>query len=123
VEGARRLILTSQVIESRPASGYQEDMSKKIALPVFILFAAINVLGFLHDGIPGIVDYLRHTNGMTVVLGVDLVIALSMVCTWMWRDARRQGKKPLGYVVLTVLLGSIGPLWYLLRRRGGTLEA
>jgi hypothetical protein len=97
-------------------------MSKKIVLPVFLFFAALNIAAFVHDGVGGIVDYVRNTNGLSIVLGVDLVIALTMVCIWMVRDARRQGKGTAGYIVLTVALGSIGPLLYLLRRRG-TLDA
>ena len=97
-------------------------MTKKIALPVFIFFALVNVAAFVISGWGGIVDYFRNTNGMSVVLGVDLVIALSWICTWMWRDARKNGRSPLGYVALTVALGSIGPLLYVLRGRGTLSE-
>jgi len=45
-----------------------------------------------------------------------LPIALSLVMVWMWQDARKQGIAPLPYVILTLTLGSIGPLCYLVRR-------
>jgi hypothetical protein len=49
-------------------------------------------------------------------LFVDLAIALSLVCVWMWQDARSRGANPLPWVVATVLTGSIAPLAYLLLR-------
>lgn len=47
---------------------------------------------------------------------LDLVVALSMVCTWIWQDARRRGKNPLPWIVATTFTGSIAPLFYLLTR-------
>lgn len=57
-------------------------------------------------------------NAITVQLSVDLVIALSFVAAWMWTDARRRGVSPLPYLVVTLFLGSIGPLLYLFGRAG-----
>ncbi|HZR84061.1 MAG TPA: DUF2834 domain-containing protein [Candidatus Binatia bacterium] len=48
---------------------------------------------------------------------LDLAIALTMVLTWLVRDARERGISPTPYVVLTLFAGSIGPLLYLVRRR------
>jgi hypothetical protein len=47
---------------------------------------------------------------------VDLCIALSLVVGWLRRDARRTGISPWLYYGLTVALGSIGPLAYLVHR-------
>lgn len=57
-------------------------------------------------------------NAATLQIFLDLTIALSLVLIWMWQDARKQGISPLPYVVLTLTLGSIGPLVYLVRRSG-----
>lgn len=46
----------------------------------------------------------------------DVAIALSLVLVWMHQDARRSGRAFWPWVPLTLLLGSIGPLLYLLRR-------
>lgn len=55
-----------------------------------------------------------------VVAMTDLVIALTLILVWMTRDARQQGIAPLPYVVLTLALGSAGPLLYLIVREGRT---
>lgn len=49
---------------------------------------------------------------------LDLGIALSMVSVWMIGDARERGLSAVPYLLLTLTLGSIGPLLYLVRRVG-----
>lgn len=44
----------------------------------------------------------------------DIAIALSMVLVWIWRDATASGRRFWPYALLTLALGSIGPLLYLL---------
>jgi len=44
----------------------------------------------------------------------DIAIALTMVLSWIWHDARVTGRRFWPYAVLTLALGSIGPLLYLL---------
>lgn len=59
---------------------------------------------------------LATANTATLLLGTDLMIALSLVVVWMWRDARDRGISPLPYIALTLATGSAGPLFYLIRR-------
>ena len=59
-------------------------------------------------------------NTATVQASLDLVIALSLVSIWMIGDARSRGVASLPYVLTTLLLGSIGPLLYLIRRERGS---
>ena len=53
---------------------------------------------------------------------VDLLIALVLIMVWIGDDARRRGVSGLPYIVLTIALGSIGPLLYLIRRLGVVTE-
>ena len=53
-----------------------------------------------------------------ILLFVDLTIAISMIFVWMWNDARDRGIAVVPYMVVGLLLGSIGPLLYLLRISG-----
>ena len=65
--------------------------------------------GFLHQAV---------ANSAAVTLSTDLVIALSLVSVWLFRDARARGKSPWPYLILTALLGSVGPLAYLVCKEG-----
>jgi len=46
----------------------------------------------------------------------DLVISLSLISVWMIQDSRALGRSVIPYLVLTVFLGSVGPLLYLIQR-------
>ncbi len=48
---------------------------------------------------------------------LDLVIALFLVLTWLWNDARTSGRNPWPWIGITLVAGSFGPLLYLLTRR------
>lgn len=47
---------------------------------------------------------------------MDLVIACVLIMVWMVADARKQELSPWPFVVLTLLAGSFGPLFYLVWR-------
>lgn len=47
---------------------------------------------------------------------IDLVIALTLFLTWMFRDAQAKKISPWPYIVLTLTLGSIGALAYMVHR-------
>ena len=71
---------------------------------------AISQFGYL-----GLFDAMFE-NVATVLASADMVIALGLVTVWMWQDARDRGTSIVPYVVLTLALGSVGPLVYLLVR-------
>ena len=51
---------------------------------------------------------------------VDFGIALALVLAWIVSDARSRGVSAWPFVLLTLTLGSIGPLAYLVRRERQT---
>ncbi len=55
-------------------------------------------------------------NWGTVQVLCDLVIVCLLAIIWMINDARSRGINAWPYVVVTVLAGSFGPLFYLLKR-------
>jgi hypothetical protein len=89
---------------------------KPAALAALIGFGALNVYALVATGFGGLGSAVLGVNAWSAVLLTDLVIALAMVCTWVYRDARRRGKSPAPYIALTLATGSIGPLLYLLVR-------
>ena len=53
---------------------------------------------------------------------VDLIIALTLVIVWMGDDAEQRKVSALPFLVLTLALGSVGPLLYLIRRFGKSTD-
>src|SRR5512143_1686829 len=99
-------------------------MTKKQWLIGIVLadFAALNVWAAMQYGYVGIFrEVLSTLPG--ILVSVDLTIALTMVAVWMWNDAKRRGIAVVPYLVVGLLLGSIGPLLYLLRTSGSAAPA
>jgi hypothetical protein len=89
---------------------------KKILLAVVLAdFVALSAWGIAQVGYVGLFT-TAFASPTGIVISTDLLISLGLVMTWMLRDARAHGISPAPYLVLTLLLGSVGPLLYLLRR-------
>ncbi len=89
---------------------------KQIGLGLVLAdFTALTAYAVYEVGYAGFFDAL-FSNIVGVTVLVDLCIALSLVMVWMYRDARERGLSATPYIVATFLLGSIGPLVYLIRR-------
>jgi len=89
---------------------------RQIGLSIVLVgFAALNAYCFYAFGTVGFL-HAALANAATVAVLADLVIALTMVAVWMARDAAQRGVTVLPYLLLTIFLGSVGPLLYLLRR-------
>ena len=89
---------------------------KKILLAsVLVDFTATTAYAVYQHGLAGIAE-AATANMASIALTADLVVALSLIAVWMYRDARARGVSPLPYLLLTAGLGSVGPLVYLLRR-------
>lgn len=52
----------------------------------------------------------------------DLTIALVLILIWISDDARERNASVVPYLILTIALGSVGPLVYLIRRFGDRTE-
>ncbi|HYD50462.1 MAG TPA: DUF2834 domain-containing protein [Terriglobales bacterium] len=92
--------------------------AKRIGLSVLLAdFVALTAYAVYQHGYVAFFE-LAVSSMIGAQVFLDLIIALSLVMVWMWRDARAQGVSPWPYVLLTLVLGSIGPLAYLVRRAG-----
>ena len=90
--------------------------AKQIGLSLVLAdFVVLTGYAVYHYGYLAFFDFHAAT-AINLQVFVDLVIALSFVIVWMWRDARARGISPIPYLVMTLFLGSIGPLVYLIRR-------
>ncbi len=89
---------------------------RTFAIMLLIPFAALTIYALLEVGYIGIFDYHRHSPAGWQVFA-DLVVALLLVLYWLVGDARKTGRNPWPWVVVTLFLGSIGPLLYLISGR------
>lgn len=88
----------------------------RIALAlVTAAFAAFTGWVILHVGYVGFYEQLLATPAGRQVF-VDILIALVLVLSWMRHDARARSRSFWPYAALTLVLGSLGPLLYLLLR-------
>jgi hypothetical protein len=91
---------------------------KQLGLSLVLLaFGGFEAWGVYQVGYVGVVEQALGSTG-AVLAFVDLTIALGLVTVWMWQDARARGIGLVPYLLLTLTLGSVGPLCYLIRREG-----
>ncbi len=83
-----------------------------IAIVLLIPFLVLTVYAVSQVGYVGIFDYHRHSPAGWQVI-VDLVIAILLIILWMIPNAKAAGRNPWPFVVISLFLGSIGPLLYL----------
>lgn len=84
-----------------------------LLIAVLLGFGALSALALAEHGYLGIIAYhLPSSAGWQVA--ADLVIVCTLAMIWMLSDARRSGRQAWPYVLTTLVLGSFGPLLYLL---------
>ena len=92
---------------------------KQIGLSVILVgFLALSAEVLYQYGYIGLFQ-AEFANLATIAAFVDLTIALSLIVVWLWYDASERGVSFLPYFLLTLTLGSVGPLLYLIRRAKG----
>ena len=93
---------------------------------IWKILAAVVLAGFL--ALTGVVlaevGYLGFfevigAHPATRLLSWDLVICLTLISIWMYRDARARGSNAIPYIVVAALFGAAGPLAYLIGRKEG----
>ncbi len=87
-------------------------LPRALILAILLPFAAYSTYAVYQVGYVGIFTSHFHTAGFQVL--ADLVIACLLAMVWMWRDAAASGRNVWPFIVLTLTLGSVGPLLYLL---------
>ena len=87
-------------------------LPRALILAILLPFAAYSTYAVYNIGYIGIFESHFHTAGWQVL--ADLVIACGLAMVWMWRDAAATGRNVWPFIVLTLTLGSVGPLLYLL---------
>lgn len=86
---------------------------RTLLITVTTAFSVFTAWVLARTGLVGFYEQLLGTPAGWQVFA-DIVIALVLVLAWMWRDAAGAGRRFWPYALLTLTLGSIGPLLYLL---------
>lgn len=91
-------------------------MQRALLIVVLIAFTALTAVAIMEHGPQGIFAVaFATTAGMQ--LFADLVIALSLFIVWVWGDAKATGRNPWPWILITLTIGSFGPLLYLVTRK------
>lgn len=93
--------------------GVTMNTQRILILLLLIPFTALSLYAITQVGYIGVFDYQMHSPAGWQVFA-DLVVALALIAIWMVADAKKSGRNPLPWIVITLFLGSIGPLLYLL---------
>jgi hypothetical protein len=90
-------------------------MQRTPIILILIFFTPLSAIALWYHGYWGILAPHFQSFGEAQVLA-DLVIALSLAMVWMWQDAKASDRNPWPWILATLILGSFGPLGYLLAR-------
>lgn len=85
---------------------------------IVLLFGVLTVYAVAQVGYWGIFEYHWHSPAGWQVI-TDLVIVCGLAIVWMVLDAKKIGRNPWPFVLITLAAGAFGPLSYLLTRPAG----
>ena len=88
-------------------------LARRITFIVILPFTLLTAYTLWDVGALAVFEHQAATSGGWQVF-TDLAIALLLIMAWMVPHARRHGRNPWPYVVLTLVAGSFGPLLYLI---------
>lgn len=88
-------------------------MPKILLSLTLLLFGGLTAAAVWERGYTGVLtQQMQNFGGQQVFF--DLVIALTLIMIWIWQDAKATGRNFWPWCLLTLILGSFGPLFYLL---------
>ncbi|MBN8533044.1 MAG: DUF2834 domain-containing protein [Rhizobiales bacterium] len=91
-------------------------MQRIALITALVPFSVVTTLALWKEGYWGVIAlFLSGWAGAQIFL--DLAIALGIILWWMVQDARRNGRKIWIWVFVTLVMGSLGPILYLLSSR------
>src|SRR5207249_12182733 len=96
--------------------------ARKIGIGIVLLaFGDLTAYAVYQHGVAGVVQ-LAMANSVPVTAFADLVIALSLIVSWMWRGARERGVWPVPQALRSPGRRPGGPPLPLALRRGTTVR-
>lgn len=93
-----------------------DSIPKWLILIVTIGFAILTIFSLVEFGFIGII-LQGVQNSATLQIYVDLIITLLLFLVWLKHDTKRKGRNFYLWLVITLIFGGFGPLFYLLTRK------
>lgn len=110
----------NKLVESTPKDDQPlapTALAQTAVLLVLALFSILTGVAVWQQGFLSILlNQFKSWGGVQVFS--DLFIALTLVLIWMWSDAKKSNRLFWPWALLTLAIGSFGPLLYLLFRQG-----
>ena len=95
----------------------------KVALVLILIpFSVLSTAALWQVGYLGLFMQ-QFVNYGTLQLLADLVIAVGLAMCWIWLDAKKTGRNPWPWLLLSLTAGSFGPLFYLVTRKADWAQA
>lgn len=92
---------------------------KTLAWSMLIPFTLLTFYAIYKVGYWGVIDNQLHNPAGWQVFA-DLIIACVLLLTLIWPDAKKTGRNIWPYLIITVFLGSFGPLLYIVMARSNS---
>ena len=86
-----------------------------VLVGALLVFGAVSAVALAEHGYLGLWAFLFQGSAERQV-ALDLTVAMFLVLSWVVADARTSGVPAWPYIVVTLFMGSLGPLGYLLHR-------
>lgn len=92
---------------------YLNKFSKSLISIVIIVFSIVTAVAVSKFGFSGILNE-AFKNFASFQVFMDLFIASILILIWMYNDAKKNNRNFIFWCIITLLVGSFGPLFYLL---------
>lgn len=97
-------------------------MKKVLLTATLVVFGAITAIAVWNHGYIGIFAF-QFSSWAGVQVLVDLLIAVVIFLFWMVPDAKAKGRNPWPYLIISLLGGAFGALFYLLLEKKSATAA
>lgn len=98
-----------------------DSIPKPLILVITILFSILTIYAGSQFGLIGIFKEGLRNSATTQIL-VDLFICAAFFLAWLKKDAKRMHRNFVIWTIVTLAIGSFGPLLYLLTRKSSILK-
>lgn len=97
---------------------FVDTLPKPVLLIITIPFTLLTIYAGYQYGIIGIFKEGMR-NSATLQILIDLFICGFFFLAWLKQDAKRMNRNFIFWTIVTLTIGSFGPLLYLLTRKSG----